>query len=59
MEKRNERDLVGQPSDYGSRTLSETADGEPQEDRGSADSALTGDEDEPADQTASGQKPDR
>ncbi|HEV3152493.1 MAG TPA: hypothetical protein VGZ02_01670 [Candidatus Baltobacteraceae bacterium] len=59
MEKRNERDLVGHPSDYGSRTLSETADGEPQDDRGSADSALTGDEDDRADETARQKNPDR
>ncbi|HKU68925.1 MAG TPA: hypothetical protein VJP85_14215 [Candidatus Baltobacteraceae bacterium] len=53
MEQRKERDLVGHPSDYGSRTLpgederlesediGRTADGEPREDRGTADSAIS------------------
>jgi hypothetical protein len=57
MHKHNEKDLVGHPSDYGSRTLAgeddrqrterddigRTADGEPREDRGSADSAISHD----------------
>jgi hypothetical protein len=58
MHKHNEKDLVGDPSDYGSRTLAgeeedrqrterdeigRTADGEPREDRGSADSAISHD----------------
>jgi hypothetical protein len=51
MDKRKREDLVGHPSDYGSRTLADeddrqrtergeigrTADGEPLEDRGSVD----------------------
>lgn len=50
MEKRKHEDLVGHPSDYGSRTLADedrqrtergeigrTADGEPLVDRGSVD----------------------
>ena len=55
MDKREEKDLVGHPSDYGSRTLADeedrqrtergeigrTADGEPREDRGTADSAIS------------------
>lgn len=53
MNKDDERDLTGHPSDYGSRTLEEerrrsergetggTADGEPLEERGTADSADT------------------
>ena len=45
MDERNERDLKGKPSDYGSRTLADTADGEPLVDRGTIDSART-DEDE-------------
>jgi len=45
MEERNERDLAGHPSDYGSRTLYNTADGEPRVERGTAESALTDDED--------------
>ena len=44
MSERNDRHLTGHPSDYGSRTLDETADGEPREDRGSADSALVDEE---------------
>ena len=59
MDKREEKDLVGQPSDYGSRTLAQpdeddrqrtergeigrTADGEPREERGTADSAISRD----------------
>jgi hypothetical protein len=61
MDERNHRDLVGEPSDYGSRTLEQpdadpragdeeqpddtggTADGEPREDRGTADSAISRD----------------
>ena len=58
MEERNKRDLVGHPSDYGSRTLAETADGEPQEERGTADSALTDTEEHrSADQASTQQKP--
>lgn len=45
MDKRNKRDLTGHPSDYGSRTLTNTADGEPEVERGTADSAYTDDED--------------
>lgn len=45
MDEKNKRDLKGRPSDYGSRTLSETADGEPRVDRGTAESAMTDDED--------------
>jgi hypothetical protein len=54
MSEREHRDLVGHPSDYGSRTLESeerdlaergeiprTADGEPLDDRGSADSAIS------------------
>lgn len=50
MDKRKREDLVGNPSDYGSRTLADeerqrtergdigrTADGEPLDDRGSVD----------------------
>jgi hypothetical protein len=44
MEKKEKRDLVGHPSDYGSRTLADTADGEPAVERGTADSALTDDD---------------
>lgn len=44
MEKNN-RDLIGHPSDYGSRTLADTADGEPRVERGTAESALIDDED--------------
>jgi hypothetical protein len=59
MHKHNENDLVGHPSDYGSRTLAgeeedrqrtergeigRTADGEPREDRGTADSAISHDD---------------
>lgn len=51
MDEKNERDLKGRPSDYGSRTLADTADGEPREERGTADSALTDDEDRSADST--------
>jgi len=51
MDERNERDVQGRPSDYGSRTLADTADGEPREERGTADSALTDDEDRSADST--------
>jgi hypothetical protein len=57
MDKHNDKDLVGHPSDYGSRTLADeddrqrtergeigrTADGEPREDRGTADSAISRD----------------
>lgn len=57
MDKHNEKELVGHPSDYGSRTLADeddrqrtergdigrTADGEPQEDHGTADSAISRD----------------
>ena len=40
MEDREKRHLVGHPSDYGSRTLADTGDGEPVVERGTADSAL-------------------
>lgn len=40
MEEREKRHLVGHPSDYGSRTLADTGDGEPVVERGTADSAL-------------------
>jgi hypothetical protein len=56
MSQREHRDLVGHPSDYGSRTLESeereraeqgeiqrTADGEPLDDRGSAASAISRD----------------
>ncbi len=56
MDKKNNDDLVGHPSDYGSRTLAEqerrraeqgetdrTADGDPREERGTADSAISRD----------------
>ena len=56
MDKHNKDDLVGHPSDYGSRTLAEqerrrtergetdrTADGDPREERGTADSAISRD----------------
>ena len=59
MDKRKERDLTGEPSDYGSRTLADrqeqrsehgdigrTADGEPRVERGTAGSAISHDEDE-------------
>ena len=63
MDKRDENDLTGHPSDYGSRTLAQpdadeddrqrsehgdigrTADGEPREERGTADSAISHDRD--------------
>jgi hypothetical protein len=54
MDKKQDRDLVGHPSDYGSRTLADeepqqtepedigrTADGEPRVERGTADSAIS------------------
>ena len=44
MDERNERDLKGKPSDYGSRTLADTADGEPLVERGTVDSARTDDD---------------
>jgi len=44
MDESKKRDRKGQPSDYGSRTLADTADGEPRVERGTADSALTNDE---------------
>lgn len=57
MDKRNDKDRNGHPSDYGSRTLADeereraqsaeigrTADGEPNVDRGTADSAISSDE---------------
>ena len=40
MDEREKRHLVGHPSDYGSRTLADTGDGEPTVERGTADSAL-------------------
>ena len=40
MDEREKRNLVGHPSDYGSRTLADTGDGEPVVERGTADSAL-------------------
>lgn len=58
MHKHNKEDLTGHPSDYGSRTLAgeddgrqrtereemdRTADGDPREDRGTADSAISRD----------------
>jgi hypothetical protein len=54
MHKHNDKDLVGHPSDYGSRTLAEkeraergeigrTADGDPRIERGTADSAVSRD----------------
>lgn len=52
MDERNTRDLKGQPSDYGSRGLSRTADGEPEVDRGTAESANTGDEDRRSNETS-------
>jgi len=53
MRERNEPNLTGDPSDYGGRTLDDeeeqrTADGEPRHERGTADSALSGDEAEGA-----------
>ncbi len=62
MNERPHEDLTGHPSDYGSRTLEEeeqelaqrdrgerTADGDPLAERGTADSAVSGEsaEDEP------------
>ncbi len=51
MDKRKKKDLVGDPSDYGSRHLPEeeqrTADGEPRVERGTADSAISHDDREP------------
>jgi len=54
MDKAHKDDLVGRPSDYGSRTLADdepqraergeterTADGDPREERGTADSAIS------------------
>jgi hypothetical protein len=54
MDEKRHRDLVGHPSDYGSRTLAgeesqqnesedigRTADGEPRVERGTADSAIS------------------
>lgn len=54
MDKKKDRDLVGHPSDYGSRTLADeepeqnesedigrTADGEPRVERGTAGSAIS------------------
>ncbi len=54
MSEREHRDLLGHPSDYGSRTLESeereraeqgeiqrTADGEPLDDRGTAESAIS------------------
>ena len=54
MDKKKDRDLVGHPSDYGSRTLADeepqdtepedigrTADGEPRIERGTAGSAIS------------------
>ena len=58
MEEQHKRHLVGHPSDYGSRTL-KTADGEPVEERGTADSALTNDENGAANRDSSAQKPER
>ena len=56
MDKHEKRELTGHPSDYGSRTLAEqerqraergetdrTADGDPREERGTADSAISRD----------------
>ena len=56
MQEKNERDLTGHPSDYGSRTLAgetsertehgeigRTADGEPRVERGTAESAISRD----------------
>lgn len=55
MDERNKRDLRGHPSDYGSRTLADTGDGEPSEDRGYADSALTGEEESRDDSASQGE----
>ncbi len=63
MEERQRENLTGHPSDYGSRTLSQeerlrtqhgntagTADGEPSEERGTADSAISREPQEDDDQ---------